>query len=490
MKTSPSKPGVALFATTVAVLFVGASTTVSGNGAIRGRVTLSSPGTYTVGQDLGLATCDNSSSLITITSPGVVLDLDGHNLTGCAGVPVIDVALAGGCGQQIVIRDGRLTGGTSGIRAINGNPVPGAPGDGSCLRIERLVIAGATANGVDARYTSLSMTRATIRGVGGAGIFVENRASADQDWQEIVDSTIVGATGDAIHVLGGGAVTITSTTIRNPGGSGVVADASGMLDDPELLDLTADHTTIIGAGQDGFRVIGHAAVSIRGGLLRSIGRHGVFVTGSNQALAVKDLAAQDIGAIAVKLIGVRSATVTGNRLRRVGSAGPGGAGIEIDGNGGPAGVVDVSGNTIVGGGPEASGIRLLGGTAARATDNVVSAVAFGVSSWADDGAIADNHLRGIASAGIRVFGSGNVIGGNSIAGHETQDSPLLAPNGILIGPAAVGNLLDHNQVRHFAVGLHALGPTPALAAFAFRSNLLAGNTTPAIGGTDAGANLD
>ena len=78
-----------------------------------------------------------------------------------------------------------------------------------------------------------------------------------------------------------------------------------------------------------------------------------------------------------------------------------------------------------------------------------------------------------------------MIGGNAIGGHETQDSPLLAPSGILIGAAAVGNLLDHNQVRRFAIGLHALGAGPG----AFRSNLLAGNTTAVLGGTNAGRNL-
>lgn len=63
----------------------------------------------------------------------------------------------------------------------------------------------------------------------------------------------------------------------------------------------------------------------------------------------------------------------------------------------------------------------------------------------------------------------------------------LSPNGILIGPDGHGNIIEDNQIAWFTTGLE-IQTTGGDDSF-FRDNLLVGNTTAVIGGTDAGGNI-
>lgn len=476
MKTTRSikrKLGLFLYAGGVGTLLLAATAISSNKSVIRGRVTITEPGTYTVAQDIDLSADTSGLPVITIASGGVNLDLDGHTLTGADGIAVIDVLPGVAADRPIVIRDGVLRGGAVGSRV-----------GGASARYENMLITEVVGHAIDATDSDLAVIRSRFRLSGASAIHVAG--APGYDWL-IADTTINGTGGNAIDVRTPGTLTVERTVIRNSGACGLMAmnDGGGAATDVRIRD-----SRVIGAGRDGWHVVGKATVDIEGGLLRDITRNGVYVTGAPESTRVVDVIERDVGVVALKLHGGGSVEVVGNRIQGFGNTDPSHSiGIEIDGNGGPA-VAIVRANTLMGGGDGFAGIRLQPGTTGKVLDNVVRGVEVGVATLARDTLIEGNQLRRIGTTGIGVFNDGAVIRGNSVwagAGAEAW-AGAGATAGILAGNGNHNILVEDNTIGGFATGLVQYDVTDWDFVFV-RDNLFDGNGAHLAGGTDAGGNI-
>jgi hypothetical protein len=476
IKTIKRKLGLFLFAGGVGALFIAASTAVSGKSLIRNRIVISAPGTYTLGQDIDLSADTTGQPIIKIVTGGVVIDFDGHTITGPDGIAVIDVLPGVAADQPVVIRDGRVRGGDIGARSA-----------GASMRYENMTFAESVSHLIDTSNGDIILFNVKLRMAGASALNIHGQAG---DAATVTDTSILGTGGDAIHVHGAASLELARTTIRDAALCALMVSN----DTASASEVSIADSRVIDSGRDGYHLAGKVALTVEGGLLRHVGRHGVYVAGADQPVSVKDLAAQDIGTLAFKIHGGGTTEITGNRIRGVGQSadfGPGGA-VEIDGNGGPA-VATISSNSVAPGGP-ASGdsggpmFVIRPGTTARVLDNTITGAELAIVTHGRDTLIQGNRLRRIGTTGISLLNDGAVVRGNTITGRAEGWAGAGATAGILAGNGNHNILVEDNRIGGFAVGVIQFEHTDWDYLF-LRDNLFDGNGTHVVGGTDAGGNI-
>ncbi len=248
--------------------------------------TISAPGTYSVGQDL---TSTNASPVITIASPNVVLNLQGHTITQ-GGTPTTAISVSSGApfisngiirgfttgiangslslrkiifdtcttalsaGSIVDIRDcvgvgcGTFASGVSSLTMID-SEILNCTGDaivnGSNILLNRAVIDGAV-NGINlSGSTQLMVMDSSIGNLSGIGIIINNTTAVALRESELTDIA-----GDAISVTGTSSlISIARCVLKNIGGDGVDIAASV----PATLRLSVIKSTIVDIAGAGVR---------------------------------------------------------------------------------------------------------------------------------------------------------------------------------------------------------------------------------------------
>lgn len=465
---------------------VGASSGVTGNGGISGRATITTPGVYTVAQNIDVTGTNPGPGtpviLIMLTGGQTVLDLDGHAIKRGPGGPVIEL-VCGGSGGEVTIRDGKVEAGSVNIKST-----------GCDVKLERVRAVNAVGDGIAVTGGSLRLSDSVIRNPGGDGVAGEAATIA------IADSIIAGAGAEGLSLHTALRVDVARTTIRGARECGVDMDtadltgpgAGATFTDVRILGLegTPDIEELM---MDGYHFNGRIPVTITGGLVRGASRYGMYFGENSQAVTITGAAlTATTGPAAIQFVGQRGAVaVTASHLR--GFAGDGIAS-DTGASGGDAPVAMRFENNVLGTYPHDdgeiyAGFRMDDASTVRLVGNSIEGTAVGISLAGDAGLIQANRIKegwtdveGIAldHAGIRVTGRGSVVRDNVVVGRQ-------AGFGILVGAGATGTLVKNNRVRMYRTGLAVEGNATQVFA---RNNVLSGNPTPiGAGVVDAGGNV-
>jgi hypothetical protein len=249
--------------------------------------TISAPGTYSVGQDL---TSTDANPVITIASPNVVLNLQGHTITQ-GGTPTTAISVSSGApfisngiiqgfttgiangsvslrdivfdtctialsaGSIVDVRDcvgiscGTFSSGVSSLTMIDSemlNCTGDAIVNGSNILLNRAIIDGAV-NGINLSGSAqLMVMDSSIGNLSGTGIIINNTMAV-----ALRDSELTNITGDAILATGAASsfISIVRCVISNIGGDGVDIAASV----PATLRLSMVESTIADVAGAGVR---------------------------------------------------------------------------------------------------------------------------------------------------------------------------------------------------------------------------------------------
>jgi hypothetical protein len=201
---------------------------------------ISQPGKYVVTRDI------SGANPIVIQSSGVVLDLDGHTITGTAPAnPVIAVAQGA---TDITIRNGSLVGGSNSVFVESTAMIPAR------LLVERVMIRGHGGHGimVIGPPERVDVERCWIEG-GNSGVVITNAVASVSGFGRIVDTTIQGVSNTGILMFSPLASEIRGNTVRVFGGQGGIVVTSPALIEGNIVRggnlITAKGIMITGTGR-------------------------------------------------------------------------------------------------------------------------------------------------------------------------------------------------------------------------------------------------
>jgi len=179
----------------------------SGPGALaaEGRIpvyqptTISSPGDYILTRDIDVGS--SGVSVITITTDGVNLDLNGKTIASDGGTDLILIQYGTPAVRGVTIRNGTITGGFTAVYAH--------PSGTNRVTLENLNISNTAASGVELQYMrALRISGCTFHATGASAIYAEGITSAFP--AIIEDNIITEAEGSGIRIAD-----LRSAVIRN-----------------------------------------------------------------------------------------------------------------------------------------------------------------------------------------------------------------------------------------------------------------------------------
>jgi hypothetical protein len=452
---------------------IGASTGVTGNGAISGLALITQPGTYTVGQNIDLSGTNLGAgtpviNVVLANGGEVVIDLDNHTVKRGPGGPVIAISCGSGGNEgsscAVTIRDGKVESGSENVRAVDAD-----------LRLERVTAVGAHQDGVHVTGGSLRVASSVIRAAGANAIWSDATGHFD-----LVDSTILNPGASGIALQEATQMELTNTVIRGAGAHGITAHWPGGASGVRFTDVR-----VLDAAQDGYHLEGDAPIVLAGGIVRGSGGHGFVMVGNNEE-DVRISGARIIGsagpAAMYMEIGGASVQIVDSQLRDFAGTGIAAIGSTLTSS------ITLERNLIASAGTTVDvyphvGVDLGGAGSARVLDTTIEGTDVGLRVGSRDATIVGNQLRMMRTRGIAIEGTGASVRANIVAGSAG------ASDGIWSAEGGHALYVKDNQVRGFTTGLRFAPGTTVDAQGYFRGNTLIGNTTAVVGGVDAGGNI-
>lgn len=174
--------------------------------------TISEPGAYVVTRDLAVS----SGNVINVQASPVTLDLNGKGLSisGTSGTVIsFDTSAATGPQPCLLVANGRLSGGLSGVRTV---------GDGdAAVTLRGLEIDGTSEDAIALRAGKVDLRGNRISGPGIDGIDVSKATSSSELSGVVAGNVIQDPAAAGIFVTNGDGVRIESNVIRSAGNQGI-----------------------------------------------------------------------------------------------------------------------------------------------------------------------------------------------------------------------------------------------------------------------------
>jgi len=210
-----------------------------GKAGVAGAITLSAPGYYVCAANI-TSSCE-SDALITITSPGVTLDLNGWTLSASGKVGV-DIQAS-----NVTIKNGRIDGCSTGVQVATAV---------QAVVLRDLTIKNCTSYGVRLEGLSCGLVHTVDCASNAVGVAVTTGGSSNATDIEVTNSVAQFSTGDGfvfdVSGSSGGPLVVQKSVAFENGGDGFDVTQNASSDEVLLKGNSAHRQSATGAC--GFRV--------------------------------------------------------------------------------------------------------------------------------------------------------------------------------------------------------------------------------------------